>query len=391
MNRKQFILVLVLVLIVGGAGLAVRWHSASSWEGAGNRSGKVLGGFALNDVARVVIQTADSTLTLAKKDDAWVVRERDDYPADFARVGDLIQGLWQMKPVQEVNAGPSQFPRLDLVTPAKGAANTATLVDLQDKDGKRLAALLVGKKFLKKSPQFPDAEGFPAGRYVMPAGTHAVSLVNERLETAEPKPAAWLDKSFVRINRIQSVAVVSGSAQWKFTRENEAASDWNLEGIKDGEKLDKAKVPSFASLFGSPAFADVQAANASREGFDSTATVTTFDGFTYTFRFGKPDGDNVPMTVAVTANLPKERTPGKEEKPEEKKRLDDEFAATAKQAQETLAKAKACEARVYLVAKTAFEPLWKAREELLEKPEPAPSPAPAAVPMPPVPAAPVKK
>lgn len=396
MNRKQFILLLVLVLIVGGASLAVRRHSASSWEGSGSRSGKVLGDFALNNVAKVVIQTSDAALTLEKKNDAWVVRERDDYPADFARVGDFIQGLWQLKPVQEVKAGPSQFARLELVAPAKGTANAATLVDLQDKDGKRVAALLVGKKFMKKSPQFPDEEGFPAGRYVIRAGSTDVSLVSERLETAEPKPAAWLDKSFLRIDRIQSVAVTSGSAQWKFSRENDAANDWKLDGLKDGEKIDTVKLPVFTSLFGSPSFVDVQAANTSREGLDSTVKVTTFDGFTYTLNFGKADGDNLPLAIGIAANLPKERTPGKDEKPEDKKRLDDEFATKAKQLEETLAKAKALESRVYLVPKAAYDSLWKSREELIEKPQPAatPAPSPAAVPLtPPMPvnAAPLKK
>jgi hypothetical protein len=381
MNRKQLILLLVLVLIVGGAGLAVYRRSASSWDGSNSSpTSKVLGDFVLNNVARVVIQTDDATLTLAKKNDAWVVRERDDYPADFSRVGDFIQGLWQLKPVQEVQAGPSQLARLDLMPPAKGAAHAATLVELQDKDAHRLAALLIGKKFMKKSAQFPDDEGIPSGRYVMPAGATPpkVSLVSERLEQAEPTPAAWLDKAFLRMDRIQSVAVVSGSDQWKLSRESDAAADWKLDGLAPNEKLDTAKLPAFASILGSPSFTDVLAANTPRDGFTLTATVTTFDGFTYTLQFGKADGDKVPLVVAVTANLPKERTPGKAEKPEEKKRLDDEFAAKTKQLEETLAKAKACEARVYLVSKPAFEALWKPRADLLEKPQPTPTPTPAA-------------
>ncbi|MEI8234878.1 MAG: DUF4340 domain-containing protein [Verrucomicrobiota bacterium] len=381
MNRKQLTILLALVLIVGGAGLAVYHRSASSWEGA--PSGKVLGPFALNDVARVVIQTNDATLTLEKKNDAWVVRERDDYPADFARVGNFIQGLWQLKPGQEVKVGPSQFARLDLLPPAKGTANTATLVELQNKDSRRMAALLVGKKFLKKSPEFPDDEGIPAGRYVMAAGATPpkAALVPERLEEAEPAPAAWLDKAFLRIDRIQSAAVVSGTAQWKLSRASDTATEWQLDGIQPGEKLDPAKVPSLAGIFGAPSFTDVQPAAAKRDGFDATATVNTFDGFTYTLRFGKPDGDKLPMTVAVAANLPKERTPGKDEKPEAKQQLDEQFAATSKRLAETLAKAKALEARIYLVPKATFDALWKPGSEFLAaKEQPAPSPAPSPTP-----------
>jgi hypothetical protein len=381
MNRKQLTSLLVLVLIIGGAGIAVYKHNSSSWEGVATSgaTSRVLGNFVLNDVARVLIQTGTASLTLAKKNDAWVVRERDDYPADFGRVGDFIQALWQLKPVQDVKVGASQLGRLELLPPAKGAAAAATLVDLQNKDSKRMVALLIGKKFLKKSPRFPDEEGFPAGRYVMPsdAVSPKVSLVSETLDQADPNPASWLDKSFLKIDRIQSVALTSGSIPWKLSRDNDTGTEWKLADLKADEKLDAAKVPSFASILGAPGFTDVLPADARRDGFDSTVVVETFDHFAYTLKFGKPDGDNLPLTAAVTADLPKERTPGKDEKPGDKKRLDDEFAATNKRLSETLAKSKTFEARVYLVSKAAFDPLLKPRAELLApKPTPTPSPTP---------------
>lgn len=388
MNRKQFLILLALAVIAGGASLAVFLRNAASWQGAAGRSEKVLGTFPLNDVARVVIQNNDASLTVEKKADAWVVRERGDYPADFARVGGFIQSLWELKPVQEEKVGPSQLGRLDLLAPAKETPGTATLVDLQDKDGKRLAALLVGKKYLKKTPGFGEEEGTPAGRYAMPAGSANahVSLVSDRLEQADPSPAAWLDKTFLRIDKIQSVAVTSGTIQWKLTRADAAANDWDLANLPAGEKLDPAKVPAVSGIFGAPSFTDVLPADAKRDGFDTTVTVGTFDGLVYTLKFGKADGDKLPVAVAVAAELPKERTPGKDEKTEDKKRLDDEFAARAKQLAETLAKAKALETRVYLVPKASYDMLWKPASDFLavkEQPAPAaPVPAGIAAPVP---------
>ena len=67
MNRKQLIALLVLLLVLGGAGIAVYRHNSSSWQAA-PPSGKVLGDFALNDVARVVIQSGTGTVTLVKLD-----------------------------------------------------------------------------------------------------------------------------------------------------------------------------------------------------------------------------------------------------------------------------------------------------------------------------------
>jgi hypothetical protein len=355
MNRRQLIPLLVLGLIVGGAGLAVYERNSSTWEGASS-SGKVLGDFPINNVARVVIRNGASTLTLEKKNDAWVVHERGDYPADFSRVGDFIEGLWNLKPVQDVQAGPSQLGRLGLQYPG-----SATLIDLQDSNSQRIAALLAGKNFLKQSPDFPGAMGFPAGRYVMIADSTPpkISLVSELLDQADTNPASWLDKSFVKIARIQSVALTNGSTAWKLSRDGDNSPDWKLADLKPGEKVDSARVPQFAAILGAPMFTDVRTGGAI-DG-DSAVTVETFDHLTYTLKFGKPDGAGVPMMVAVAANAPKD------EKPADKKRAED-----------ALAKAKNFEGRVYLVPDSVFSPLLKSRADLLAAaPAVKPSAAPA--------------
>lgn len=377
MNRKPLIVLLVLVLVLGGAGIIVYNRNSSSWK-AQAPPGKVLGDFSLNDVARIVIQTGSSTLTVAKKNDKWVVPASGDYPADFGRVADFIQTLWQLKTVQDVEAGPSQLGRFNLLPPGKGEG-TGTLVQLQGADSKPLASLLVGKKDIKNSPQAPPGEqGYAVGRYVMPAGSNPprVSLVSETLDQVDPTPVAWLDKTFLKIDHIQSVSVASGTNQWTLTRDSDVENEWKLAGAKPSETVDQGKVPYFVSIFGSPAFNDVLPAGGMPAGYDSTVTVTTFDQFTYTLKFGKPAGDNLPLSIAVTANPPKERVPGKDEKPEDKKRLDDEFAAHAKQLADQLAKDKALSARIYLVPKTTFDALFVSRASLLAPP-PSPTPAPA--------------
>jgi hypothetical protein len=51
-----------------------------------------------------------------------------------------------------------------------------------------------------------------------------------------------------------------------------------------------------------------------------TVTIETFDHFTYTLKIGAKTPENdYNLNVAVTADFPTERTPGKDEKPDEKK------------------------------------------------------------------------
>lgn len=363
MNRKQFLLLIVIVCILGGLGIAVYQRNSATWEEKAAPSGKILGDFDLNAVARVVIRDGNNTLNLVRENEVWTVVERDNYPADFQRIRNFIQTLWLLKPAQEVDADPSLLSRLNLVNPAQGSSNSGTLVEFQNKEAKPIASLLIGKRYFKKAPEAPNEQGYPIGCYVMPVGVTApkVSLVPERLEVITPNPVIWLDKTFLKIDKIQSIAVVSGSMQWKVNRDSETSSDWKLVDLKPQEEMEPKQVPAIAVIFGDPVFYDVLPADTKREGFDATATVETFDGLVYTLKFGTPDRESIPMTIAITAQ---ER---KDEKPEEKK-----------QREETLAKVKALESRIYVVSKKAFEDLWKPRADLLKK-DPELPPVPAAL------------
>ena len=112
----------------------------------------------------------------------------------------------------------------------------------------------------------------------------------------------------------------------------------------------------------------------------TTVNVTTADGFRYEIKAGPPQAENDPVLIRVTADLPKERTPGKGENPADKARLDAEFITKRKQLEDRLAQEKAFEGRPYLIAKSTVDTLVKDRAALLSpKPE---SPAPPATPIP---------
>src|SRR5262249_27641206 len=117
MNRKQLIILVVLVVVVGGASLVLRQKQSKSWEGTNPTVGKkLLGDFPVNDVARIAVKQGTNELNLVKKDDLWRVRERNDYPANYSEISDFLLKIRDLKIVQSEPAGPSQLPRLSLVT-----------------------------------------------------------------------------------------------------------------------------------------------------------------------------------------------------------------------------------------------------------------------------------
>jgi hypothetical protein len=401
MKGKQLLLLLLLVGGLGYAGYLSFQGSRESWsqKGTGGAGTKVVT-FPINDVTQVQIKDATAEVNLVKGDD-WTVKERADYPANFDQVSELLRKLWDLKTVQEVKAGPSQHPRLNLVQPGEGDS-AGTLVDLKDKEGKSVASLVLGKKHMSNSGGGDDP-GFATGRYVLPLGDKArVSLVSETFDQYEPKPERWLRRDFVKVENPKTITLNSPDAKmrWSATRES-TTGEWKLADAKGDEKLDASKVSMFGSAFASPSFKDVVAPGTKPEetGLDQPTTlkIETFDGFTYAMEIGKVKDEALPVKLAISATLKKERTPGKDEKPEDKTKLDDEFKAALKKLEDKLAAEKKFESRTYLVEKFTLDSLLKERSALLPdaKPDPAtpapgppPTPAPAAATPPPPPAPP---
>ena len=370
MNRKQLVILLVLVALLGGAGLLLVKNQNASWRATNPALGKkVLGDFPVNDVAHIALKQGTNELNLAKKD-VWRVRERNNYPANYSEISDFLLKVRELKIVQNEKAGPSQLQRLSLV-PGQGT-NAALLVEFKDQNDKTIRSLLLGKKHIHKSNRPSPLgemgdEGWPDGRYVKTGDSDSVALISEGLANIEPKPDQWLNKDFFKIEKVRSVVVAFPNAtnSWKLTRETESA-EWKLAEAKPGEQLDASKASGVANPLSSPSFADV-ATTATPEGMEKPiiATVETFDNFSYTLKTGQKTNDNYPLAMTVTALFPKERTAGKDEKPEDKDKLDKEFKEKQKKLEEKLTQEKAYEKWVYLVSSWTVDPLLKERSQLL--------------------------
>jgi hypothetical protein len=249
------------------------------------------------------------------------------------------------------------------------------VVDLQNKDGKSLKTLTLGKKHSAKPPRgqqmpFGD-EGFADGRYVMVGGnSQQALLVADALANMEPKPEEWLDKEFFKIERPKTIAVTFPLAtnSWKIVRDDESG-DWKLADTKGDEKLDAARASGVSSPFASPTFNDVLSLKAkpSDSGLDkpTVVTVETFDDFVYTVKVGTKKEDNYPIMVSVVANFAKERTPAKDEKPEDKAKADKAWKERQKQLEDKLQQNKKFENWTYLVSSWTVDPILKERKDLL--------------------------
>ena len=390
MNRKQFLLMLVAVAVLGGAGLAMFWQELSGYKESGARIGaKVLPELKAADATEIRLKDAKNEVTLVSKGGSWSVKERGGYPADVGEISELLAKLVEAKIVQSESVGASLYSRLNLEEPGKAGApalpdkagapalpgqgkdeGTGTLLELKDKTGKLIARLIFGKVSLKKDPgnPLPNAvDGVPAGRYMIaPGKINSVVVVSDPFANVDAKAGRWLAKNFFKADRIKTLTVGEGAAQWKITRELEY-SQWKFAA--GAGQLDPSAAVGAVNALGQLAFSDVSTA-AKVEGDKVTTMVAeTFDNLTYTIRVAKQKtGDDYLFNFVLTGEPPKTRVPEKDEKPDEIERRAKEYVDTLKLLEARSQFEKILGQWVYVMPAKSLEPMLKDRAQMVVQP-----------------------
>jgi hypothetical protein len=383
MNRKQFLILVIALVVLGGAGLALFWQDIAAYRSTGAKIGApLLKNVKVADVASVHFKDATHEATLARKDNHWVVQERGDYPANFQELSDVLIKLAELKVVQSETVGESLLPRVGLATPGKAPAaekkdeskdaskddaGIGTLVEIRDASGTMLASLVVGKVVKKKDPvnPLPNAvNGVPAGRYILIAGSQNVAVVNDPLEKINAAPGHWLDPAFFKADRIKTLTVADEKGtRWKITRDEEWGQ-WKFAG--GGGELDPSAAVEATNALGNLSFKDV-AVKPEAEAAEKPVTVTadTFDHVAYVFRIAqRKDGDYL-LSGKIEGEPLAQRTPEKDEKPQDKARRDKEYAEQLKTLNARLARERMLEKWTYVVDAKTLEPVLKDRAAMV--------------------------
>jgi len=374
MNSKQFVKLLIAVVVLGGIGLAFKYSREKDWKDVAAGGGsKLLGDLDINQVAAVTIQSPDETLDLVRRDGNWVIKQRGDYPAKNSTVVEFVWKLADTKVVQKQPIGPSAYARMEVNQPdaEKGAG---TKLELKDKDGKALKTFILGKEVMKKpEPNSPfGGSGYAIGRWLLDtADKENIISISETLSEADTDPKDWMDTSnFIKVAKLKSIEVQhpTNSFSWKVFREKEGG-DWKLAGLKEGEEGDSSKLSAIGNPLSSPSFQDILVGKKDEElGFDKPIVIklSTFEGFNYELTVGKPTkDDDYPVRVKVSATIKEKREAPKDEKPEDKEKADKEFAENVKKLKEKLEREKAMEKWTYLVTKWTLDSFFKERKEFI--------------------------
>lgn len=368
MNRKQFLWLMLAVVLLGGAGLALFWQDITLYRDSGAKIGaRLMPELKISDVAKLRLQDAEQEVTLALKDKVWRVEQRGGYPADFAEISGLILKLLDVKVVQTETVGASLHPRLNLLAPGKGAKEgTGTLMELSDASGKVLVSLVLGKVSLKKDPMnpLPNAkDGVPAGRHVLVAGRgDSVAVVSDPLEKAVAAPGAWVAKDFFKADRIRSLQLAGeGVSAWKIARDEEWGQ-WKF--ASGGGTLHPSAAVTATNALGSLAFSDVVIDDKAGAGKAAVLTAETFDNLTYTVRLAPLANGDFVLRYTVAGTPPKTRKPEAKEKPEDVAKLDKDFADNLQRLEARVMLEQARSQWAYVVPGKMAAPLLMKREQM---------------------------
>ena len=377
MTRKQFLILVAALAALAAVGAWIMQSQRTAWGPADSRIGqRLVAGLKLEDVAEVALRDASATLTLVRRDGAWVIKERADFSADAERVRELLLKLAELKIVQAEPVTEAQRARLELAEPAAAAGTGAgTLLELKDGSGKTMARLLLGKKVTARTAGADPSpeQGVPTGRYVMPGTeTRSVALVSDPLGAAEAKPDAWLSKDLIRAERVMSITASGPDGRERFSLSRKTESyDWKLAG---GGKPDLQKAQDAVSPLQGMSLSDVVPdPGSAATGLDRPIVIRarTLDGVSYTLRVGsKTAADRYFTSISVSGEPAAARTAGKSETAEEKEKQDKAFAENRARLLEKLEREKKLERWTYLVARTVVEPLLRERAQLLPEKKP---------------------
>lgn len=382
MNKRQILILWALVAILAGTGAILRFSGKETPPATTSRAaGQTLfEQFPATDISAIELAGAGVNLAITKKDGAWIVDSRDHYPADAGKVNEFIRTMAELKITRAMEAGPAFAPRFGMDESSADAEKRGLTAAFKDASGNELAKVSLGKKIETEREGGFMGGPMAVGRYVRNhADTTAFYATGETFASVSTDASGWLDDAFFSIEKIRSIELsVNGGAAsaWKLVRDNESA-DFRIDSAAPDESADTTATSPLKSLFSYARFDDVVPASVlgSRADPDAkrTATVTTFNDFTYTLGItpAKDADDKMLLTVDVAATIPSSREKAADETPEDAQTRDEEFNERVKSLNDKLAKEQTLAGRTFEVSKFSVESLLKEREQIVKKSEPA--------------------
>ena len=259
MKTKTLVLLLIILAVLVGAGtLVVRMKAPETPENEFGRN--LFKDFPVNEITTMSVKVSLESVSLAKEDNQWVVKDRFDYPADFNKIADFVRQLKDLKIGRSFEGSEDTLKRLALKEPDDAEARIeekGKVVQLKDEKGESLARILLGQ--IRKGG---EERTFPGGQYLKLDADPKIYLVDKHFSLLHSGPADWLEKDLLKVlaKDIRQITCLSADAKTvHYTLQRpEKGQDMVLKDPPKGRKVDKTKLNKVANALSQLSMDDVE-------------------------------------------------------------------------------------------------------------------------------------
>lgn len=284
-NAKTLAMLGGAALLAVGAAVFVETRDANRSATLEQQGQRLLPDLAkrLNDVAEVQLRSGEHTVTLLRRDNRWLIAERNNFPADPSKVRALLLGTADLTIIEPKTSNAELLAQLGLEDPAASGAQS-TLVTLKDGQGSALAAVVFGKDRPGKG-SLERTE-----RYARRAESNQAWLVEGRV-SLDKRPPDWMSKTLTNLDnqRVKQVKIehADGKDVLLLAKQSADSADFQIIEPKPDKPVKAPfEINGVANTFAHLSFEDVKPmaeVDFAKEPL-YVATLETFDGLILTLR-----------------------------------------------------------------------------------------------------------
>lgn len=234
-------------------------------------------------VTKIIIKDAHTAFTLNRGSDGrWSAPDKFDYPADTAKVRDLVVTMADMQLVEPKTVMPDRYQRLEVENLDAEDAKSR-LVRLESQDGTVLAEALFGKAVNRKTGPAN------AGVYMRPVGAERAWLASGDL-APDVAVNQWLDRSIVDLaaSDVRKVAVEPQASPPYAIERSKGEDDFHVADLPKDAAVKQDDVNRLGAALANLSFKEVKPADQINwPETPDTATFETFDKLAIDVRLTK--------------------------------------------------------------------------------------------------------
>ena len=159
-------------------------------------------------IKKIKITKNKTSVTLFQDKENWLIKEKNNYPANLEKIKEVIEQLTKVKGDTFYTDNPDKHSKFELEDPDKSEdSKGAVKIEIMDNTGKIIDGIIIGKsKNSKKQSDTPWAT--ESSVFARNLNSNTVYLCNTSV-SADNAPSNWLKKEFLDIkkNEFRSVTI----------------------------------------------------------------------------------------------------------------------------------------------------------------------------------------